>query len=315
MHGGDHREDQALLIRRARDLERSLWRNWMVLLSMTVVVTALSVADQFPAMKAWMDGAWTWPRTGLLVRGGLGAVLVAMAVTMTLQQKLSFKVHRRLQDALSATDIQVQNSLNRLTGILDVTRSMAEVTEPQEVFDRIAKSCHRTFECDQVSLMLTTETTDELEVCAALGHENPEDVLHQRIEVGDGIAGWVAKNRKPTLLGKSLEIKNKFGVQYGGTPLTAAMIVPIVVQNEVIGVLNVSSRSEDTGYTEEDLHALMLFAGQAGIAIMHVVNGIAVDPTPARPGPIGLVDPEPRFPVSQEDSRPLWERLFDDLAA
>jgi GAF domain-containing protein len=49
--------------------------------------------------------------------------------------------------------------------------------------------------------------------------------------------------------------------------LTAAMVVPIMVRDELVGVLNISSRAPDTTYVEEDLRALEVFAENAGTCI------------------------------------------------
>jgi GAF domain-containing protein len=49
--------------------------------------------------------------------------------------------------------------------------------------------------------------------------------------------------------------------------LTAAMVVPIMVRDELVGVLNISSRAPHTIYMEEDLRALEVFAENAGTCI------------------------------------------------
>jgi GAF domain-containing protein len=47
------------------------------------------------------------------------------------------------------------------------------------------------------------------------------------------------------------------------------MVVPIIVRDELVGVLNVSSRSRDVVYDENDLLALQGFASSAGACIRH----------------------------------------------
>ena len=49
--------------------------------------------------------------------------------------------------------------------------------------------------------------------------------------------------------------------------LTAAMVVPIMVRDELVGVLNISSRAPNTTYAEEDMRALEVFAENAGTCI------------------------------------------------
>jgi hypothetical protein len=47
------------------------------------------------------------------------------------------------------------------------------------------------------------------------------------------------------------------------------MVVPIIVRDDLVGVLNVSSRSMDVVYVNEDLLALRGFASSAGACIRH----------------------------------------------
>jgi GAF domain-containing protein len=44
-------------------------------------------------------------------------------------------------------------------------------------------------------------------------------------------------------------------------------VVPIMVRDELVGVLNISSRATETIYFEEDLRALEVFAENAGTCI------------------------------------------------
>ena len=47
------------------------------------------------------------------------------------------------------------------------------------------------------------------------------------------------------------------------------MVVPIMVREELVGVLNVGNRNDKREYHDEDLQALMVFAENAGITCRH----------------------------------------------
>jgi GAF domain-containing protein len=47
------------------------------------------------------------------------------------------------------------------------------------------------------------------------------------------------------------------------------MIVPIIVRDELVGVISVSTRASDAKLADEDLHALQVFALNAGTCIRH----------------------------------------------
>jgi len=47
------------------------------------------------------------------------------------------------------------------------------------------------------------------------------------------------------------------------------MVVPIMIRNELVGVINVSTLSPETTYTADDLKALQVFAENTGAYIRH----------------------------------------------
>ena len=49
--------------------------------------------------------------------------------------------------------------------------------------------------------------------------------------------------------------------------LSAAIVVPIILRDELVGVVNISSRSPNVRYDEDDMRALKMFAENAGTCI------------------------------------------------
>jgi transcriptional regulator with GAF, ATPase, and Fis domain len=47
------------------------------------------------------------------------------------------------------------------------------------------------------------------------------------------------------------------------------MVVPIIVKDEIVGVLNICTREPGKFYDEEDLRSLQVFAENAGTCIHH----------------------------------------------
>jgi signal transduction protein with GAF and PtsI domain len=197
-----------------------------------------------------------------------------MTALLTRQQRQAIEVRKNLRASLVEASERVRNNMDRVKSMLDVTRTLSKEVDSQAIFDRITETCLSTFHCDQVSLMILNHDSGELEVRSAKGHVNPERVIGRTVRIGQGIAGWVAKNRKPVRLGDSLQIENKLGIQGKQASLNAAMVVPIMVRDELVGVLNVSSRSNTITYDDEDLSALAVFAEQAGVTCRHTEQAL-----------------------------------------
>jgi transcriptional regulator with GAF, ATPase, and Fis domain len=157
----------------------------------------------------------------------------------------------------------------RLLGILTVSRTMGAETDPQAILDGITDICRKTYACDQVSLMRLDRDASALEVCSASGHRNMAEVLRSRTALGEGIAGWVAENRVPLILGPKVDPARFNGLKSRSHAVASAMIVPIILRDELFEVLSVSSRTKGARYDEDDLETLLVFAETAGIATRH----------------------------------------------
>ncbi|UCE23383.1 MAG: GAF domain-containing protein [Candidatus Zixiibacteriota bacterium] len=82
-----------------------------------------------------------------------------------------------------------------------------------------------------------------------------------QIEYGDGLAGYTADSRKPVLL-SDRSTHNNFNPD---TDYASFMSVPLIVADDVIGVINLGSRTPGA-YTEDDVEFMLVVAGQTGLA-------------------------------------------------
>jgi GAF domain-containing protein len=59
------------------------------------------------------------------------------------------------------------------------------------------------------------------------------------------------------------------GLEYRKHDLSGAMVVPVILRDELVGVINVSSRSQSVEFDADDMRALQAFAENVGAAIRH----------------------------------------------
>ena len=122
--------------------------------------------------------------------------------------------------------------------------------------------------CETGSLYLIDEERGELYFEVALGDKG-EVVKEIRLKIGEGIAGWVAKEGKPELIpdcskdprwASKVDKKSKF--------VTRNMVtVPVKTKDKTIGVLQAINKLDDKLFNEEDLHLLESLADQVAIAL------------------------------------------------
>jgi signal transduction protein with GAF and PtsI domain len=230
----------------------------------TTTGLALVIATLLPER---LVSPWPWVRTDL----ALVAACVFMVLTLVVHLSMEQSHLDRMNRELAAFQNEVcDHARRRLYALLDVSRNMVQQSDPQGVFECITKSCVDNFDCDQASLMLLDPETQRLVVRSAHGHLDPSKVLGSEKEMGEGIAGWAAKHKQALILGRGeagsaahprLKLLSK--------TISAAIVVPIILRDELVGVINISSRKPDVAYEDEDLQALSVFAENAGACIRH----------------------------------------------
>jgi GAF domain-containing protein len=119
------------------------------------------------------------------------------------------------------------------------------------------------------SVFLYDETTDEL-VFEAVAGEGSETLIGQRIPSSTGIAGWVLVTRQPLVLENVTQDPRWGGreiAERSGYVPKGLMAVPLLHEEDAVGVLNVLDRPQEARFSLEEMELLGLFANQAAIAL------------------------------------------------
>jgi transcriptional regulator with GAF, ATPase, and Fis domain len=263
------RPQHPVRVRANTEIERRTWHNWALIVSVSVIST-LGLGSAFLSFVGLPIGeAEAWSGTDVVLLGGLSILVVMFAVYLTLQQRRLMALRSELEETREKTSVQIRKHYERLLAVYTVSQTMASETDPQAVFDRMARVCYDTFSCEQVSLMLLDSTRTALEVRSAFGHADGLEIVGRRQALGIGIAGWVAETHEALLLGPDIDPAQFRDFRLKEGRPSWSMVVPILLRDELVGVLNVSSRSPQISYDQEDLQALLVFAENAGICIRH----------------------------------------------
>ena len=125
------------------------------------------------------------------------------------------------------------------------------------------------FSAKASSVFLYDEETDEL-VFEAVAGEGADTLIGQRIPSSTGIAGWVLVTRQPIVLEDVTQDPRwgggEIAEQTGYVP-KGLMAVPLLHQEDPVGVLNVLDRPQEARFTLEEMELLGLFANQAAISL------------------------------------------------
>ncbi len=163
---------------------------------------------------------------------------------------------------------KLQQKLSDFKKLFAVSEIINSTLDIDELLDRAMKVAGKIMEVEASALMLIDKSAKELVFKIAHG-KSGDKVKEIRLELGKGIAGWVAKEKKPVLIN---DVENdprhfKRADEYSGFKTRAVLCVPLKVKDTTIGVLQVLNPKHKKGFDSEDQKLLENFSSMAAIAI------------------------------------------------
>jgi transcriptional regulator with GAF, ATPase, and Fis domain len=148
--------------------------------------------------------------------------------------------------------------LDRTVGFLkDVFQAMALEHDRHDVTETLLAWFGEHFNIERCSLMVLDPARDTLRIAAQLGID-PGVAARVRVRLGQGIAGWVAQNRKPLFVRVKSDAR---AVPYTAQDVynsDSFIAVPLVHAGRVVGVLNLSNKQSGLPFDELDLDRALL---------------------------------------------------------
>jgi signal transduction histidine kinase len=149
----------------------------------------------------------------------------------------------------------------RLSLLYQVSNVIHSTLEPEEALNLILKEAVRLMHASSGSTILFNPTTGFLEIHASLGL--PPNVANLKLRPGEGLTGWVSRTGKPARVGDVTRDRRYIMLR---PEVRSEMAVPLEVNGEVRGVLNVDSDRLEA-FSAEDQELLEALALQAARVI------------------------------------------------
>ncbi|HZE29171.1 MAG TPA: GAF domain-containing protein, partial [Gaiellaceae bacterium] len=138
----------------------------------------------------------------------------------------------------------------------------------RELLQAIVEVARAIFGARASSVFLHDEDSDEL-VFEAVAGEGADELVGQRFPSSTGIAGWVLVTRQPLVvdeLDKDPRFAREAAESTGFVP-KGLMAVPLLHEDEALGVLEVLDRPQKAAFSLAEMELLGLFANEAAIAL------------------------------------------------
>jgi GAF domain-containing protein len=138
----------------------------------------------------------------------------------------------------------------------------------QKLLQSIVEVARAIFGAKASSIFLLDEEADEL-VFEAVAGEGAETLIGQRFPSSTGVAGWVLVTRQSLVIEDVTEdprFAQEVAESTGYVP-KGLMAVPLLHDEQVLGVLEVLDRPQRSQFSLVEMDLLALFANQASIAL------------------------------------------------
>lgn len=222
-----------------------------------------------------MEGVFAW--MGVPLNAGaesIGALSVGSRDPGTAYTRGQLELLQAIADQTAGAIVkarllqETQQRARQLSTLNDVTRQLTSTLELEPLLQNILESAAGILNCEAGSFFLVDEQTNELIFRVMVGPP-AKDLLGQRLSPGSGVAGRAASTRGPIIENDvkhsenwSTEADSRIGFE-----ARAVMAVPLLVKDNVIGVIEVINRRDGLPFVEEDQTLLTAFAGQAAVAM------------------------------------------------
>ena len=161
--------------------------------------------------------------------------------------------------------------LERFQTLIEINELInSDFSDLESVLARIVESAMRLIEGSASSLLLVNPETDKLYFKIALGAKGSK-VKSFSLDMGEGIAGWVAKHNRSLIVNDTEEdprhmraISAKIGYH-----ASSILAVPMRNKDQCAGVIEILNKNNHKPFTEEDRQWLEIFANQAVIALQN----------------------------------------------
>ena len=177
-----------------------------------------------------------------------------------LQKIIEQALHDNIRENIREHKIGVSTLFN-------LTSDMVSGISLERIIGNIMDIVMQIVPSDMAVLLSIDHDSDRIVTRASRGLYNKGLRRIISLRIGEGIAGWVAKEGKPLLLVDGLKDYPLFRDTPEGKDLKSAVYVPLKLNDKIIGVLNLNRITTDFNFTEADVQLASLLANQIALAI------------------------------------------------
>ncbi|MEK6646658.1 MAG: GAF domain-containing protein [Candidatus Firestonebacteria bacterium] len=152
-----------------------------------------------------------------------------------------------------------------------VAQYISSSVELDEILAHIVEIATNLTSADSCLIYLYNQYNEEL-ILQTSKNPHPKFLGRIKLKIGEGLTGWVAKEKKPIVLssGAYNDLRFKHFTSLPEDKYEAFLSVPILSKNEIIGVINIQHKKTHN-YPEAQINLLFTVARYLGSAIKNAI--------------------------------------------
>ncbi len=170
--------------------------------------------------------------------------------------------------------LALRQFIDSMQNLVDALEDPQPELEIMDLLSEVLKNALETINAKDGSLLVLDEETQELVFVVTHG-ELPSEMLHwRRLPAGHGIAGWVVKHQKATIV-NDVQADGRFYADFDDEfnfETRSVLAAPIVGGGQVLGVVEVLNKQDNKLFNTDDQTLLTLMCRFSGELLTTVLQ-------------------------------------------
>jgi GAF domain-containing protein len=176
--------------------------------------------------------------------------------------------------ALREEILCLRQFIDSMQNLMEAVEQPLPEAELMELLSGVLSNALQTISASDGSLLVLDEDSNELVFVITQGESANKQLAWQRLPPGEGIAGWVAKNRRATIVNDA-QADDRFYPAMDralGFKTQSVLAAPIIGGGRVLGVIEMLNKKKDKLFSVGDQTLLTLMCRFSGELLFTVIQ-------------------------------------------
>ncbi len=167
----------------------------------------------------------------------------------------------------------LERQLHNLSKLVEINGIINSTLDIGRLLQIIMETIKDIMEAEASTLLLYEEDTRDLVFKVALGEAGRELQERYRVKLGQGIAGWVAEQRKAVYINdvyNDVRFDPNFDKKTGFIT-RSILCAPLLFKGKLLGVIQAINPLSRSGFDDEDVVLFNAFSNQAALAVQNAI--------------------------------------------